>query len=483
MDRYHEINELERIGEKVMQIVRGHYRPEEPDKIVDYMSREQVLGSFDFDRPPRQGRDPEEVLEEFRTRILPHSVKTWHPKFLNQMFAGTSFPAIVGDMLASMMNPTLATWEMSPIGTYIEKAAASWMAQVLGMPPGSNGIFLPGSSLANLLALMVARHRRLGPAARTKGIDRPCAILTSAASHYSIPNAANLMGIGTDRAIRVDVNARGEMDPQDLEARLRTCFREGVEPLAIVATLGITVTGGFDPLSDIAAISRKYGVHLHVDAAFGGGMAFTPRAAELFAGIDQVDSITWDAHKFFHAPLTCTALLVPDFGVLKATFSHRADYLFHPQEDTMLEDLAKSTILCGKRFDALKIWLLWQIFGTQHFETVATQQLELAQRCYELLKRDPAFSPAYEPVSPLLCFRYLAQGLEDDIESSNKIHRWIRESARKRGVAAFNISNLNGRDQFRMVLVNPLTRIEHIEELLEDIKSLAREYRPAERAT
>ncbi|MCB1049295.1 MAG: hypothetical protein KDC71_01760 [Acidobacteria bacterium] len=470
---HHSEEELQLVGQKLIEILSDYYS--EPDKIptLNYMSKNEILDKFPMDQPPEGGRHLVDVLEEFKTQILPASVKTWHPLFLNQMFAGASFPSIIGDLMASMMNPTLATWEMSPVATLIERASSQWMAQILGMRPGSSGIFLPGGSVSNLMAMTIARHRMLGPTVREKGLPKDVqpVILCSEASHYSIANAGNILGIGTEYVLKVKTNHRGEMLPEDLKAQLAYADQQGWLPIAVVATLGLTVTGGFDPLSEIIDICKGRNIHIHADAAFGGGMCLTEKGRHLFKGIDQVDSVTWDAHKTMHTPLTCSVLLVPDLNILKATFSHQADYLFHPQESDELDDLGKYTLLCGKRFDALKIWLLWNTYGTSFFRDLAEERDQIAHQLFTYLEADPDFVPAYEPVSPIQCFRFNPPALaECDTVFMDGLHRHVRETLKQSGRAFFNVSKLNDCIHFRMILINPLTTIEHLTELCEDIR-------------
>jgi glutamate/tyrosine decarboxylase-like PLP-dependent enzyme len=400
--------------------------------------------------------------------------------FLNQMFPGACLPAAVADFLASMMNPTLATWEMSPAATLIERSAAQWMARMIGMKSGSSGIFLPGGSLSNLMALTVARNIRLGPDVRSKGLSRldvRGAIICSAACHYSVANAANLLGIGADQVITVEVNERNEMLASDLVEKLAWCDRSGLYPFAVVATMGITVTGGFDPLADIVDICRDRDIHIHVDAAFGGGISLAEEGRHIFAGIEAAHTVIWDTHKWLHTPLASTVLLTPDEGILKHVFSSNAHYLYHPQHEEIdvADDLGQYTILCGKRFDALRIWLLFKAYGERYFRDIAEGRMNLMRSAAAMIEQDDEFQLSYQPKSPLICFRYLPESLGDcDPEYLDRLHRDVREQAKRRGIAFFNMARLQNRIHFRMVLVNPLTEPNHIRILLEEARALSR---------
>jgi len=471
---HHSQAELIEAGKILLKILEDYYGDPGHRPILEYRSKAEILEEFPLQEAPEGSRPLAEVLEDFRSRILPLSVKTWHPGFMNQMFAGASFPSIVGDLMASMMNPTLATWEMSPVATWIERSCSRWMARLLGMPAGACGIFLPGGSLSNLMAMTLARHRILGPEVRQKGLPagmKPV-ILCSAASHYSIRNAANILGLGTEAVLSIATNQRGEMLPDLLHHHLERLEGEGFLPMAVVATLGLTVTGGFDPLGEMADLCRGRRLHLHADAAFGGGMCLTGERDRLFRGIESVHSVTWDAHKTMHTPLTCSVLLVPDLNELKAAFSHDAAYLFHPQDADELEDLGKFTLLCGKRFDALKIWLLWNTYGSGFFRQMAQERLDLTRAFHQILQEHPHFTPAYEPVSPILCFRFTPYGRAvEPPEQGDRLHREIREAIKQKGQTYINVSALNGSTQFRTILINPLTQLCHLRDLLACIEA------------
>ncbi len=482
MQEYHDPEQLELLSGKIKDILTEYYQDPEKIPASPGIDKKQIVSEFFEPVIPQTGMGLEQTLAYFRERVLPCSVKTWHPLFLNQMSAGASVPAILGDLLSSMMNATMATWEMTPVATILERNVSFWMARILGMKPGSSGIFLPGGSLSNLMALTVARNQKLGPKAASRGMktfDTHGVIICSEGAHYSITNAANILGVGTDQVLKVKSNDRCEMIPEELEKTLAECDARDLRPFAVVATMGLTVTGGFDPLQSIVDICRGRDIHIHVDAAFGGGLALTGIGREVFRGIEHVDTVIWDAHKWFHVPLTCTVLLAPDVGIFKHTFSSNADYLFHPQEEhiDIAEDLGHYTLLCGKRFDALHVWMLFKAFGEHYFREMAERCVTLTREVYEFLECDPDFVPSYDPVSPIVCFRFLPEGSERWAATyQDRLQRWVREASKKSKLAMYNISKLKGHDHFRIILINPLTTKEHMVRLFEKMRELARTF-------
>lgn len=478
MKTYHNRKDIENINKLLINILQDNYIDPEKTPVVPKYDKEKSIKKFSEPLPPFSGKALEEVINDFKENILPESVKTWHPMFMNQMFPGVSFPSIIGDYLASMMNPTLATWEMSPVATIIERNVVSWMAGLLGMPEGSSGIIVPGGSLANLMALTIARNK-IHPEIARNGITPNNVILCSETAHYSIKNAANVMGIGTNNVISVKTNERNEILVEDFINKLNYCDKNDLHPFAAILIIGNTVTGGTDSLREISEICKDKNIHIHIDAAFGGGLSLTSKAKEIFEGIEMADSICWDTHKWFHASLTSTALIVPDDQILKKTFNTNADYLFHPVDDefTDAEDMGKYTILCGKRFDSLKTWILWKTYGTEGLKEIAESRIELVNEFYGLLEGDKNFIPSYRPKSPIQCFKYTSEELQGaSDEYINQMHRWIREQFKIDQKAFFNVATLNGTIHFRSILINPLTTIEHLKFIMNEIKIYAQRY-------
>ena len=482
MKDLHTPTDIQTITDMLDKILIDYYVSPDKDPVLRYATPEEVAASLKQEHPPKEGLGLAAALKLFMDKVLHHSVKTWHPTFFNQMSAGASFLAVLGDTLSSMINGTLSTFEASPAATVVERTVSRWMAGLLGMKPGSEGIFLPGSSLANFLALVIARNTRLNPEMASKGlqgIPEQGAVLCSQASHYSVSNAVNLLGLGSDRLFKVETNSRNEMIAENVVEQLERARSQGLKPFAIVVTLGVTVTGGFDPLAKIVEICRNEDIHIHVDAAFGGGLALTSRGPEFMAGIEEADTVTWDAHKWLHAPLTCSVLLSPRPEVMKQTFNSKAPYLFHHADEDggISEDLGHYTVLCGKRFHALSVWLMFQSYGEQFMRDEAEGRLQFTYELADYLDKDPDFNLAYQPISPVMCFRYLPQALEGKpLDAVNRLQRRLREEVRSRGLALFNITDIKGISYFRLILINPLTTMDDMRPLIEHIREFGQAF-------
>ena len=349
---------------------------------------------------------------------------------------------------------------------------------VVGLGPlpfeNGDGIFAPGGSISNLMAVLAARHKHFPHAKREglRGSDKP-AMFMSAASHYSMHRSASVAGFGIDNAIEVETDGQGRMIPARLEEAIEAAKARGRTPFFVGATAGTTVPGTFDPIDAIADITSKHGIWLHIDGSYGGSVLFSKRHRSLMAGVERADSVAWNPHKMMGVPLACSALLMREKGWLRATNAMNADYLFH-DDGSARWNLGDMSLQCGRRVDALKLWLSWQATGDEGYEQRIDHLFDLAQQLKERVLARPGFRLVREPQSTNVCFRYLP---ERDRSLTGKAAKerehdatlTIREKHAQRGRFLVNYATLDDAATFRLVLSNPATTIEDLEVLLDDI--------------
>jgi len=412
-----------------------------------------------------KGIDEKTFLNELEF-ILDRSVRTNHPLFLNQLFGGADPLAIVGDFVATMLNPTMATFEVAPVLTVIEKRLVGELLQMTGLNQGE-GIMVTGGSNANLLGLLCARTD-YNPSIRQIGFTHNnFRIYVSSEAHYSFDKAANITGLGTQNLILIPSNEKGEMIPEELERIIAADIKEGLTPLMIGATLGTTVLGAFDPLSKIAKIAEKYKIWFHVDAAWGGAVLFTKNYAHLAQGLEHADSITFDAHKTLGAPLITSFFLTKRAGILRATTrGGGAEYLFH-DEDRFEWDTGTYSLQCGRRADSLKLWFLWRMYGTDGLIKRTEYLMDLAQYAKEEVVKRKKFK-LYHAHFLNVCF----QVVPPEGQCINEYTQAIRQRVVTKGLAMVNYAERpDGTIFFRLVLPNYHTKKEHIDYLLDMIEN------------
>src|SRR5690606_628781 len=351
-----------------------------------------------------EGVSSEELLKELQV-ILDHSVQTIHPRFLNQLFGGFDAASWAGDVASTLLNPTMAPFEMAPVLTVIEKRTVAELLKKVGYDQGE-GIMVTGGSNSNLLGMLCARTE-YGPHLRLTGFEHNrYRVYVSEEAHYSFDKAANITGIGTQNLILVPANENGEMIPEQLEKIISADIRDGYKPLMVGATLGSTVLGAFDPLRKIAKICDKYQIWLHADAAWGGGALFSTANKQLVDGLELADSVTFDAHKTMGSTLITSFFLTKHPGILRNTNrGGGAEYLFHDYENSDW-DTGTYSLQCGRRADVLKFWLLLRAHGMEGITKRTDHLFALAEYAKELLEKEPRFK-LYHANYLNVCFQIL----------------------------------------------------------------------------
>lgn len=410
----------------------------------------------------------QELVKELQL-ILDHSVRTIHPLFLNQLFGGLDMAAWSGEVASTLLNPTMATFEIAPILTVIEKRLVKELLSMMGFEQGE-GIMVTGGSNSNLLAMLCARTD-YNPAIRQTGFSHNnFRVYVSAEAHYSFDKAANITGIGTQNLIQVPCNAKGEMIPEELERIIASDLKEGLRPLMVGATAGTTVLGSFDPLEDIARICENYKIWLHVDAAWGGGALFSNSQRHLLKGIESSDSVTFDAHKTLGSPMITSFFLTKNAGILRSTNrGGGSEYLFH-EYDNSEWDTGTYSLQCGRRADALKVWMLWRRHGTKGLIKRTEHLLELAQFATKEIEQHPRLKLIHAHYLNV-CFQVHSFR---DRENINSFTLKVRKALLASGKAMVNYAErTDGTIFFRLVFPNHLTKKGHVVELLKLITEAA----------
>lgn len=402
--------------------------------------------------------EPAEVLGAVE-RVLHHAVRTRHPRFFNQNFAGADPVAVLADWLVAALNTSAATYEMAPVFTLIERECLAHLAGLVGYPE-HDGVFSPGGSLNNLFALQLARHRA-APQAKSQGDRTDWAVFVSEQAHYSFRKAAALLGLGTDAVITVACDAHGAMDPDALRAAIRKTPR----PLMIGATAGTTVLGAFDPIDALADVAQERDTWLHVDGCHGASALVSPTHRHLLRGIDRADSVAWNPHKMLGVTQQCSALLTRHPGLLTDTFASGAEYIFQRDKNFGAYDTGDKTFLCGRRADAVKLWLTWKAHGDAGLAARVDRAFEHAAYLAERLAGDPRFALAAPPSFTHVCFWWVPPDLrpfnfaQSTPEQRQRLHRVapaIKDRMQREGTAMVGYQPLGERPNFfRMLFINP----------------------------
>ncbi|XP_043298873.1 acidic amino acid decarboxylase GADL1 isoform X1 [Cervus canadensis] len=395
------------------------------EKVCEWRPPEELKRLLDLEL--RDTGEPHHRLLERCRDVIRYSVKTNHPRFFNQLYAGLDYYSLVARFMTEALNPSVYTYEVSPVFLLVEEAVLKKMIEFIGWKEG-DGIFNPGGSVSNMYAMNLARYKYC-PGIKEKGLSGlPRLILfTSAECHYSMKKSASFLGIGTENVRFVETDGRGKMIPEELEKHVQEAKKEGAAPFLVCATSGTTVLGAFDPLDEIADICERHGLWLHVDASWGGSALMSRKHRRLLQGIHRADSVAWNPHKMLMAGIQCCAFLVKDKSdLLKRCYSANASYLF--QQDKFYDvsyDTGDKSIQCSRRPDAFKFWMAWKALGTLGLEERVNRALALSRYLVEEIKKREGFKLLMEPEYANICFWYIPPSLrqmEEGPEFWAKLH-------------------------------------------------------------
>ncbi len=431
--------ELDHLIEATLNLVREQLAAEGDLPGEEMRDPEHLAEVLDLALPV-EGLGLDAVIDRLRevTRATPSS-SSW--RFLNQLFGGREPVAAAAEALAVVSNISMYTFKAAGAQILLERALLRRMADAVGLR-GAEGTFTPGGSIANLVAMLLARAQA-APDAREAGLDgRPLLVYTSAEGHYSITKNAGILGIGRRRVRHVPTTPNGRMDVAALDRTLAADRAAGLRPMLVNATAGTTVRGAFDPIREIAAVAHEHGAWLHVDGALGASLSLSNNHRLLLDGVELADSVTWDPHKMMGVPLQTSVLLVARRGLLRASLDETAEYLFQTDSDSL--NPGHMSIQCGRRNDALRLWAAWLRLGDRGWEARLNRQMALARRAAELIDLDPTLELTEPPPSINVCFEVRGRS------SLSVCERLDRDGRLKIGYGT-----VAGRRVIRLVCVNP----------------------------
>lgn len=416
---------------------------------------------------PRRGRPLAEVAERIRRDVLPDSNWLYHPRAMGHQVAAPLPAAIWSESLIAALNQSVAVFEMSPVGTTIERRVVRWMCDLVGFGPGAAGTMTTGGTEATFTALLAARAVAM-PDAWENGVGaNPPILVCSEHAHYAITRPAGELGLGVRNIVAVASDGF-RMSPLALRTALVKAKAEKRTVLAVSATAGSTPTGTFDDLAVIADVCDEFGVWLHVDAAHGGSALLSSTHRPKLRGIDRARSIAWDPHKMMLLPLQAGVLLMRDAADLDRAYAQKAPYLFHEREEP---DQGRRSFLCSRRADALKVWIALQRYGADGIGSLYDHLCATTAALHEAVTRHPNFDAPHAPDCNIVCFRWVGDRSRDDA-TLDRINLEGRERYNRSGAGWVTTTVLNGRRVLRVTVTNPRTTREDVEAVLNGLADM-----------
>ena len=423
---------------------------------------------------PEQPEDFAHVFADFERIVMPAITHWNHPGFFAYFAISGSAPGVLAEFLSAALNVQAMLWRTSPAATELEEVTLGWLRQLMGLPTGFEGVIYDTASISSLHALAAAREAAV-PSARSSGLaGRPelprLRVYCSDQAHSSIDKAVILLGLGHESLRRIEADAEFRMIPSALDAAIAEDRANGWLPMAVVATVGTTSTTSVDPVENILTICQRERIWLHVDAAYAGVAAIVPEYSWILRGAAGADSLVVNPHKWLFTPFDLSVLYCRRMDVVRTAFSLTPEYL-KTGEAGSVQNLMDTGIQLGRRFRALKLWMVLRHFGAAGLRDRLSEHMRLA-RLFASWVDD---SDDFERVAPVpfsvVCF--VASG--DDAFNER-----LLDAVNASGEIFISHTRLNGRYTLRLAIGNLHTTEAHVRRAWELLRERAHELRTSQ---
>jgi len=457
--------QMRALGYRAVDLIADHFARIADEPVAPVTERAPIAQLFD-EPPPEDGSDPLALIDWLRDHVFAHAIRTNHPRFFGYIPSPSNFVAAIGDLLASGFNVFAGLAPTNHGPTELELAVIRWLCALLDLPKGAGGLIMSGGSMANFTALAVARHRRLGDDASS------AVIYVSDQTHSSIERAVRALGFRSEQLAIIASDASYRMDLRALAERIARDRADGRRPFCVVGTAGTTNTGAIDALDELAGLCQREDLWFHVDGAYGAAAAILPEMKDTFAGLNAVDSLSIDPHKWLFQPFECGCLLVRDRDWLPEAFRIVPDYMKDSDVAGDMVNFRDWSLQTTRAFKALKLWMTFKTFGLARIRAAIRHGLALGEFTQRFLEaRD-----SWQVVSPAslgaVTFRYVggpSGGPESDALNQTMVERLTAD-----GFALVSTTILEGRKVIRICALNPRATQDDIRRTIEKLEELAR---------
>lgn len=418
--------------------------------------------------PPEQGESMDQIVADLDRLIVPALTHWSHPSFFAYFATSTSGPGILGELLTAAFDNKAMLWRTSPASTELEEVMLDWLRQMMGLDPGMTGIIYDTASVSSMHAIAAAREgveKRIREDGMSGRPDLPLLrVYASEQAHSSIEKAVITLGLGQRGLRKIPADREFRIDARALEAAIEEDASKGYVPFCIVATVGTTSTSSIDPVRETIPIGEKYAMWLHVDAAYAGSAAIVPEFRSILDGCERADSVVTNPHKWLFTPFDLSVLYCRHMDLLKRAFSLVPEYLRTPEQEKVRNG-SDYGIQLGRRFRALKLWMVIRYFGHEGLAARIREHCRLASLFASWVKE----SPDWELMAPhplaLVCFRACPSSVaEKDLDALNEE---IMHGVNASGRALLSHTRLNGQLTLRLSIGNIRTTEAHVRQVWE----------------
>lgn len=466
--------EFRRRGHEVVDWIAQYFEDLESRPVRSQVEPGAVRSALP-ESPPESGEPFEDVLADVERVLVPGLTHWQHPSFFAYFPANSSGPSILGELLSAGLGVQGMLWQTSPAATELETLVCDWFVELLGLPErfastGTGGAVIQDTaSSASLCALLAARERASGGAARQRGVREEFVVYTTSEAHSSIEKAAIIAGLGEASVRSVETTDALAMKPGALDAAIEADRAAGRVPCAIFATVGTTSTTAIDPVEEIGQVAQKHGVWLHVDAAYAGAAMVCPEFREHQRGLERADSYCWNPHKWLLTNFDCDLFHVADRAALVSALSILPEYLRNDATGSgKVIDYRDWQIPLGRRFRALKLWMVVRHYGAEGMRAYIREHCEWALEFASWVDESAEFERVGEVPFSLVCFAHT---------SGDEFSEALLERLNASGDLYLSHTKVGGRYTLRLAIGAVATRRKHVvgawERIVTEAKALA----------
>ena len=433
-------------------------------------------------KPPESPESMAGILADLDNIIMPGITHWNHPAFFAYFGITGSGPGILGELLSAALNVNGMLWKTSPAATELEEVTLDWLRQMLGLAPEFKGVIMDTASISSMVAIAAARERVPGLRSRQEGLScRPDAprlrLYVSEQAHSSVEKGAITLGIGQRGVCKIPTDDAFRMDAHALARAIEQDLAKGWLPFCVAATVGTTSTTSIDPIPEIAKICRRHNLLLHVDGAYGGLAAIVPEFRHVLDGCGQADSLVVNPHKWLFTPIDCSAFYVRQPEVLRRAFSLVPEYLKTDEQEAVTNYMDWGVQL-GRRFRALKLWMVIRYFGREGLAARLREHIRLGQQLAGWVDKHPDFERTAPTPFSTVCFRarprrFLQDNSPQTLDYLEEFNTAIMNAVNASGRAYLSHTKLGGQYTLRMAIGNLRTTEKHIRHAWELIQEQA----------
>lgn len=434
--------EMRQLGYKIIDLLVDHFASLPNGKTGAFATR-SFLEPRLHEAMPQYGTAPETILKKLDEDVLSYSMSLNHPRFFGFIPSPSNFVSVLADLLASGFNVFSGNWLEGSGPSEIELIALGWLREICGFPKDGGGVIVDGGSIANLIALAVAREVKL-PENYEKGM-----VYCSDQTHSSVEKAMRVLGFKPSQLRKLPSDENFRLRIADLMTEVEADRKQGKIAFCVVANAGTTNTGAVDPLAELAGYCRKEGLWLHVDGAYGAPARLCEEGRKALHGIEEADSLTVDPHKWLFQPYEIGCVFVRDSRLMQKAFRVVPEYLKDAELSPDEINFCDYGIQLTRSFKALKLWMSLKVFGVESFRVAVEKGFQLAALTEKTLRASKKFQVVTPAQLGIVSFRYQA--------GDEALQHQLVEAMLDEGFAVVSSTVLRGQTVIRMCTINPRT--------------------------